>query len=76
MSRTTLTMDDDAFAAAKAYAAARNVRLGKAVSDLVRKGANVRAQIVYKNGLPVIQAQTGSRKITPEDVRRGLEDWP
>ena len=32
------------------------------------------ALIIQKNGLPVIQAQSGSRKITSEDVRRGLED--
>lgn len=74
MSRTTLTLDDDAFAAAQAYAAARNMRFGKAVSDLVRKGATMRALIIQKNGLPVIQAQSGSRKVTSEDVRRGLED--
>ena len=74
MSRTTLTMDDDAFAAAQAYTAARKMRFGKAVSDLVRKGAAVRAQVAYVNGLPVIQAQPGARKITAEDVRRGLED--
>ena len=69
-------MDDDAFAAAQAYAAARKIRLGKAVSDLVRKGASVRAHIVQKNGLPVIQASPGSRKITSDKVRRALEDWP
>lgn len=74
MSRTTVTLDADAFEQARAYATARKMRLGKAISDLVRKGAGVRAPIVYKNGLPVIQARPGARRITPDDVRRGLEE--
>lgn len=76
MARTTLTLDDDAFAAAKRYAAARSMRFGKAVSDLVRKGASARAPIIQVNGLPVIQARPGARKITAEDVRRALEERP
>ena len=76
MSRTTVTLDPDAFEQARAYAAARKMRLGKAISDLVRKGASVRAPIVQKNGLPVIQARPGGRRITSDDVRRGLEEAP
>lgn len=76
MSRTTLTLDDDAFAAAQAYANARNLRFGKAVSELVRRGVSVRPQIALVNGLPVIQGRPGARTISPEDVRRGLEDGP
>ena len=37
--RTTLNLQDDAFQAASEYAAARAMKLGDAVSELVRRGA-------------------------------------
>ena len=37
--RTTLTLEDDAYATAQAYARARAIKLGKAVSELVRRGS-------------------------------------
>ena len=36
--RTTLNLQDDAFHAASEYAAARAIKLGDAVSELVRRG--------------------------------------
>ena len=36
--RTTITLEDDAFAAATAYARARALKLGQAVSELIRRG--------------------------------------
>ena len=36
--RTTLNLDEDAFQLAKAYAQSRSLALGKAVSELVRRG--------------------------------------
>ena len=36
--RTTLNLQDDAFQAASEYAAARAIKLGDAVSELVRRG--------------------------------------
>ena len=36
--RTTLSLQDDAFQAASDYAAARAMKLGDAVSELVRRG--------------------------------------
>ena len=36
--RTTLSLDDDVVDIAKDYAAVKNLSLGAAVSDLVRKG--------------------------------------
>jgi hypothetical protein len=36
--RTTLNLDEDAFQPAKAYAQSRSLALGKAVSELVRRG--------------------------------------
>ena len=39
MARTTLTLDDDALAAARKYAERRGQTLGEAVSELVLRGA-------------------------------------
>ena len=36
--RTTLTLQDDAFAVATAYASARALKFGEAVSELIRLG--------------------------------------
>jgi len=36
--RTTLSLDDDVFREVKAYAESRDVAIGKAVSELVRRG--------------------------------------
>ena len=37
--RTTFTLDDDAAALAQNYARANSLRLGKAVSDLIRRAS-------------------------------------
>ena len=37
--RTTLNLDDDAFELAKNYAKDRSITLGKALSELVRRGS-------------------------------------
>jgi len=68
--RTTLSIDDDAFRLVKRYAASRSLRLGKAVSELVRRGiaAPVRTRLV--NGLHVIDLPADSPKVTTELVRK------
>jgi negative regulator of replication initiation len=42
--RTTLSLDDDVFREVKAYAKRRDVAIGKAVSELVRRGLHVPLQ--------------------------------
>ena len=37
--RTTLSIDNDAFEAASTYARARDLKLGQAVSELIRRGS-------------------------------------
>ena len=37
--RTTITLEDEAFAAAQAYAKARALKLGQAVSELILRGS-------------------------------------
>lgn len=73
--RTTLAIDDDLLTAAKAIAQARSVSVGKVVSELMRKGLQVRTGSDTKSGLPVFRVGPDARPITLEDVKR-LEDEP
>lgn len=71
--RTTLSLDDDVLQEVKAYAKSRDVAIGKAVSDLVRRGlrAPLRTRIV--KGFHVVDLPPGSAPVTSEDVDR-LQD--
>lgn len=68
--RTTLTLDPDAFQAAKAKAAHENISLGKAVSELILQGlrqpaARARASAVFRSA---------GGLYTAADVEAGLDD--
>ena len=73
--RTTLTIDDDLFTAAKALALEKEESIGKALSDLARQGlrSTARARGRTKSGFPVFSVPAGARPITLDDVRK-LED--
>jgi len=68
--RTTLSIDDDAFRMVKRYAASRSLRLGKAISELIRRGfaAPLRTRLV--NGLHVVDLPADSPTVTTEHVRK------
>ena len=68
--RTTLTLDDDVFELAARQAKLRGVSLGKAVSDLLRKGLNASTPARDKDGLVVFQLPKDSPQVTTDDVRR------
>jgi CTP:molybdopterin cytidylyltransferase MocA len=68
--RTTLTLDDDVAELAARLAKARRVSLGKAVSDLVRRGLNAPAASTEKDGLVVFRLPADSPTVTTDDVRR------
>ena len=74
MPRTTLTLEKDVYLLAKRYAAARGVRLGKAVTELVRRSLTTRSATREENGLVVFDLPPGSPPVTAEDVRRAEED--
>lgn len=67
--RTTLNLDDEVFRLARGYARSRSLALGKAVSELVRKGlsAPVRTRIV--NGVHVFDLPAGGDRISSERVK-------
>lgn len=68
--RTTLSLDDDVHALAARQAKLRGVSLGKAVSDLMRRGLNATTPARDKDGLVVFQLREDSPPVTTEAVRR------
>lgn len=68
--RTTLSLEDDVFRAVKTYAESRSVGLGKAVSDLLRKGLTVRTPTRIITGLVVFDLPPGAPAVTTEQVKR------
>jgi len=67
--RTTLTLDDDIFQIAKDYAESRSIGLGKAVSELVRRGSSLPMPTRIVNGLHVFDPPPGSPIVTSKKVR-------
>ena len=74
--RTTLAIEDDALARARAYADRRGVSLGQAVTELIRQGLDAQCQVIEENGLYVLTLGPDAPKVTSEDVYKALEDWP
>lgn len=71
--RTTLDIDDDVVAAARELAASWRRSLGAVISELARRGLTP-ARVETDDGLPVIRVPPGTPPITPETVRRALDE--
>ena len=71
--RTTLEIDDDVIAAAKELATIEGRSLGAVISDLVRRGLTP-TKVDSEDGVPVIRVPASSPPITPEMVRRALDE--
>jgi hypothetical protein len=67
--RTTLNLDDDAFQLLREYSESRSLALGKAASELVRRGANAPVRTRVVNGFVVFDIPPGGPKISSERVR-------
>jgi hypothetical protein len=67
--RTTFTLDDDAAALARNYANARSLRLGKAVSELIRRASAPPMKLKKKGQLWVIPAKPGAPKVSAREVK-------
>lgn len=72
--RTTLDIDDDLVGALKPLAVAKQVSLGRVVSDLVREALAATATATAVNGFPVFDVPPSSRIFGPDEVRVALED--
>lgn len=71
--RTTLNIDDDIVAAARELAAGEHRSLGSVISELARRGLTP-ASIASDDGLPVIRVPAGTAAITPNMIRRALDE--
>jgi hypothetical protein len=71
--RTTLDIDDDVVVAAKELAAGERRSLGSVISELARRGRTP-ASVETEGDLPVIRVPAGTPAITPEMVRRALDE--
>jgi len=67
--RTTLSLDDDVVPLVKNYAEGRSLALGKAVSELVRKGLRAPTPTCIENGIVVFDVPADSPPITSERVK-------
>jgi hypothetical protein len=72
--RTTLNLDDDVLETLKAYAEDRSLPLGKAASQLVRRGLAAPLETRLVNGFYTAVVPPDSPKVGDEDVKRLLED--
>jgi hypothetical protein len=68
--RTTINLDDDVLELAKQYADDRSVALGKAVSELVRRGVRSRVPTRIVNGFHVVDLPPDSPIVTTELVNK------
>ncbi len=72
--RTTLNLDDDVLEILKNYSESRSVALGKAASELVRKGYHTPTPTRIEHGFVVFDLPPSSEKVTTERVKELLED--
>jgi hypothetical protein len=72
--RTTLNLDDEVCEVLKRYAEARSITVGKAASELVRRGLEAPMQTRMVNGFCTVVLPPDSPKVTTEHVKRLLED--
>ena len=68
--RTTLSLDDDVFQVVKTYAENRSLAIGKAVSELVRRGLSAPVKTRVVNGLVVFDVPEDSEAVTSELVKQ------
>lgn len=67
--RTTLNLDDDALEMVRQYSEARSVAMGKAASELVRRGYSSPTPTRIVNGIVVFDVPPDSPRITTERVK-------
>jgi hypothetical protein len=72
--RTTLTIDDDIMAAARALARSQRRSLSAVISDLARKGLQPRPQASQDRGFPVFNVPDDAQPMTSDHVQAALDD--
>ncbi|KTT14755.1 DUF2191 domain-containing protein [Pseudacidovorax intermedius] len=74
--RTTVTLDDDAFGTAQAYAQARGLKLGEALSELVRRGSGERLPLRKSGEVWVFDLPPDTPRVSARQVRGLLDETP
>jgi hypothetical protein len=74
VSRTTLEIDADVLAAARTLAREKGESIGRVISELARRGLRPKSSYDEDHGFPVFEVREGAALITPDDVRRALDD--
>lgn len=72
--RTTLAIDDDVLEAAKSLARSEDRTIGEIISDLARKGLAPEPRLAMRGSFPVFEVSPQAPPITPERVRRALDE--
>ena len=67
--RTTLNLADDVLQMVSQYAESRSITIGRAVSELVRKGLEARRPLRVVNGVHVFDLPRNSPAVTSKKVR-------
>ena len=74
--RTTLTIDDDVLAVARALAERNGTSLGRALSELARLGFRSKDAAGGNGDGTVFAIAPDAEPITSEDVYKALGEWP
>jgi hypothetical protein len=73
--RTTLDLDEDVMSAARSLSRSERKSLGQVVSELARKGLRPTPPVRRgRTGVPTFDVPDGAPVLTPEMVRKALED--
>lgn len=67
--RTTLNLDDDVLQLVRNYAESRSVAVGRAVSELVRKGLSAPTPTRTVHGIQVFDIPADSPRVTTKRVK-------
>ncbi len=70
---TTLDLDDDVLASARALAEQRHQSIDTVISELARRGL-APASPAVRNGIRLFPVREGAEPVTPELVRELLEE--
>jgi hypothetical protein len=74
--RTTFTLDDDAARLAQSYAAARSLRLGQAVSELIRRASLPPVAMRRRGQAWVFELPADTPRVTATQVKTLLDETP
>lgn len=74
--RTTLEIDDDVLAAAKAIAKAQSKTAGAVVSELARNGLRRPAKLGVRNGVPLLTINNPEARVSLDTVNALRDEAP